>query len=108
MQYLTLLSNPVRVKKDVGGWRMCMDFTDLNKTCPKDYYPLPKIDSLVDSAVGYEILFLLDAFKGYYQIGMSEEDQEKTAFFTDRGIYCYTTMPFALKNARATYQRLVN
>nr|XP_027093651.1 uncharacterized protein LOC113714052 [Coffea arabica] len=96
------------VKKDIGGWRMCVDFTDLNKPCPKDCYPLPRIDALIDSAMGYEILCFLDAFKGYHQIGMSEEDQEKTAFYTDQGVYCYTTMPFGLKNAGATYQRLIN
>ncbi|XP_071906205.1 uncharacterized protein [Coffea arabica] len=103
VQYPTWLSNPVMVKKDTRAWRMCVDFTDLNKACPKDCYPLPKIDTLVDSAMGYEVLCFLDAFKGYHQIGMSEEDQEKTAFYTDRGIYCYTTMPFGLKNAGATY-----
>ena len=58
--------------------------------------------------MGYEVLCFLYAFKGYHQIGMSQEDQEKTAFYTDRGTYCYTTMPFGLKNAGATYQRLVN
>ncbi|XP_071919055.1 uncharacterized protein [Coffea arabica] len=108
IQYPTWLSNPVMVKKDTGGWRMCVDFTDLNKACPKDCYPLPRIDALVDSAMGYEVLCFLDAFKGYHQIGMSEEDQEKTAFYTDQGTYCYTTMPFGLKNAGVTYQRLVN
>ncbi|XP_027156081.1 uncharacterized protein LOC113756723 [Coffea eugenioides] len=108
VQYPAWLSNPVMVKKDTGGWRMCVDFTDLNKACPKDCYPLPRIDALVDAAMGYEILCFLDAFKGYHQIGMSEEDQEKTAFYTDRGTYCYTTMPFGLKNAGATYQRLIN
>nr|XP_027120400.1 uncharacterized protein LOC113737356 [Coffea arabica] len=108
VQYPTWLSNPVMVKKDTGGWRMCVDFTDLNKACPKDCYPLPRIDALVDSAMGHEILCFLDAFKGYHQIGMSEEDQEKTAFYIDHGVYCYTTMPFGLKNAGATYQRLIN
>nr|XP_027093621.1 uncharacterized protein LOC113714021 [Coffea arabica] len=108
VQYPTWLSNPVMVKKDTGGWKMCVEFTDLNKACPKDCYPLPRIDALVDSAMGYEVLCFLDAFKGYHQIGMSEEDQEKTAFYTDRGTYCYTTMPFGLKNAGATYQRLIN
>ncbi|XP_071905664.1 uncharacterized protein [Coffea arabica] len=108
VQYPTWLSNPVMVKKDTGGWRMCVDFTDLNKACPKDCYHLPRIDALVDSAMGYVVLCFLDAFKGYHQIGMSEEDQEKTAFYTDRGTYCYTTMPFGLKNAGATYQRLIN
>ncbi|XP_027161349.1 uncharacterized protein LOC113762211 [Coffea eugenioides] len=72
------------VKKDAGGWRMCVDFTDLNKACPKDCYPLQRIDALVDSAMGHEILCFLDAFKGYHQIGMSEEDQEKMAFYTDK------------------------
>nr|XP_027089516.1 uncharacterized protein LOC113710608 [Coffea arabica] len=108
VQYPTWLSNPVMVKKDTGVWRMCVDFTDLNKTCPKDCYPLPKVDTLVDSAMGYEVLCFFDAFKGYHQIGMSPKDQEKTSFYTDRGTYCYTTMPFGLKNAGATYQRLVN
>ncbi|XP_071909636.1 uncharacterized protein [Coffea arabica] len=108
IQYPTWLSNPVMVKKDTGGWRMCVDFTDLNKACPKDCYPLPRIDALVDSAMGYEVLCFLNAFKGYHQIGMNEEDQEKTAFYTDQGTYCYTTMPFGLKNAGATYQKLIN
>lgn len=62
------------VKKEGGRWRMCVAFIDLNKACPKDYYPLQRIDALVDSAMGYEILCFLDAFKGYDQIGMSEED----------------------------------
>ncbi|XP_027166027.1 uncharacterized protein LOC113765993 [Coffea eugenioides] len=108
VQYPTWLSNPVMVKKDTGAWRMCVNFTDLYKVCPKDCYPLPKVDTLVDSTMGYEILCFLDAFKGYHQIGMSQENQEKTAFYTNQGIYCYTTMPFGLKNAGATYQRLVN
>lgn len=85
-----------------------MDFTDLNKACPKDCYPLPRIDALVDSTVGHEVFCFLDAFKGYHQIGMDEEDQQKTAFVTDQGVFCYVTMPFGLKNAGATYQRLVN
>nr|XP_027067493.1 uncharacterized protein LOC113693115 [Coffea arabica] len=74
------------VKKDIGGWKMCVDFTDFNKACPKDCYPLPRIDALVDSAMGHVILCFLDAFKGYHQIGMSEENQEKTAFYTDQCI----------------------
>ena len=87
---------------------MCVDFTDLNKAYSKDCYLLPKVDTLVDSAMGYEILCFLDAFMGYHQIGMSQEDHEKTAFYTDQSVYCYTTMPFGLKNAGATYQHLVN
>ncbi|XP_027183805.1 uncharacterized protein LOC113782093 [Coffea eugenioides] len=106
--YPTWLANPVLVKKEDKAWRMCVDFTDLNKACPKDCYPLPRIDQLVDSTAGCEIFCFLDAFKGYHQIALDEEDQEKTAFITEYGTYCYTTMPFGLKNAGATYQRLVN
>ncbi|XP_071920768.1 uncharacterized protein [Coffea arabica] len=106
--YPTWLANPVLVKKEDKAWRMCVDFTDLNRACPKDCYPLPRIDQLVDSTTGYEIFCFLDAFKGYHQIALDEEDQEKTAFITEYGTYCYTTMPFGLKNAGATYQRLVN
>ncbi|XP_071933287.1 uncharacterized protein [Coffea arabica] len=106
--YPTWLANPVLVKKEEKAWRMCVDFTDLNKACPKDCYPLPRIDQLVDSTAGYEIFCFLDAFKGYHQIALDEEDQEKTSFITEDGTYCYVTMPFGLKNAGATYQRLVN
>jgi hypothetical protein len=87
---------------------MCVDFTDLNKACPKDCFPLPRIDQVVDSTVGHEVLSFMDAFSGYNQIRMAESDQEKTSFTTDRGLYCYKVMPFGLKNAGATYQRLVN
>ncbi|XP_071913979.1 uncharacterized protein [Coffea arabica] len=106
--YPTWLANPVLVKKEERAWRMCVDFTDLNKACPKDCYPLPRIDQLVDSTSGYEIFCFLDAFKGYHQIALDEEDQKKTSFITEEGTYCYVTMPFGLKNASATYQRLVN
>ena len=85
-----------------------MNFTNLNKACPKDGYPLPRIDLLVDATAGHEMLSFMDAFSGYNQILMAEQDQEKTAFITDRGLYCYRVMPFGLKNAGATYQRLVN
>jgi hypothetical protein len=106
--YPDWLANVVLVKKSNGKWRMCMDFTDLNKACPKDSFPLPRIDALVDSTSGYESLSFMDAFSGYNQILMHPEDREKTAFITDRGLYCYKVMPFGLKNAGATYQRLVN
>ena len=96
------------VKKANGKWRMCVDFTDLNQAYPKDSFPLPKIDQLVDSTAGHKLLTFMDAFFGYNQIQMAEEDQEKTAFVTSQGLYCYRVMPFVLKNARATYQRLVN
>uniref|UniRef100_A0A2N9GJ57 RNA-directed DNA polymerase n=1 Tax=Fagus sylvatica TaxID=28930 RepID=A0A2N9GJ57_FAGSY len=106
--YLEWLANVVMVKKSTGKWRMCVDFTDLNKACPKDSYPLPRIDQLVDSTAGHKLLSFMDAFSGYNQIQMTEGDQEKTAFITSRGLFCYKVMPFGLKNAGATYQRLVN
>ena len=87
---------------------MCVDFTDLNNACPKDSFPLPRIDQLVDLTAGHELLTFMDAFSGYNQILMKEEDQEKTAFVTSQGLYCYKVMPFRLKNVGATYQRLVN
>lgn len=96
------------VKKANGKWRMCIDFTDLNNACPKDSFPLPRIDQLVDSTAGHKLLTFMDAFSGYNQIKMAEEDQEKTAFITSQRLYCYRVMPFGLKNAGAIYQRLVN
>jgi len=87
---------------------MCVDFTDLNKACPKDSFPLPRMDVLIDSTSGHELLSFMDAFSGYNQIQMSELDEEKTFFITNRGLYCYNMMPFGLKNAGATYQRPVN
>ena len=87
---------------------MCVDFMELNKACPKDSFPLPKINQLVDSTAGHKLLTFMDAFSGYNQIKMAEEDQEKIAFITSQGLYCYKVMPFGLKNARATYQRSVN
>ena len=84
---------------------MCVDFTSLNKHCPKDHFPLPRIDQIIDSTAGCERLCFLDAYSGYNQIRMKEEDQEKTAFTTPFSVFCYNTMPFGLKNAGATYQR---
>ena len=98
----------VIVRKNNGKWRMCVDFTDLNRACPKDSYPLPRIDTLVDSTARHELLSFMDAFSGYNQIKMKEEDQEKTSFVTSQGLFCYKVMPFRLKNAGATFQRLMN
>jgi len=108
IQYPEWLANVVLVKKSSGKWRMCVDFTDLNKAYPKDSYPLPSIDALVDSASGCKLLSFLDAFSGYNQIKMHPMDEEKTAFMTERSCYCYRVMPFGLKNAGATYQRLMD
>ena len=106
--YPDWLANVVMVKKNSGKWRMCVDFTDLNRACPKDSYPLPRIDTLVDSTIRHELLSFMDAFSGYNQIKMKEEDQEKISFVTSQGLFCYKVMPFGLKNAGATYQRLMN
>ena len=108
MYYPEWLSNVILVKKANGKWRMCVDFTDLNKACPKNSFPLLRIDQLVDSSAGHKLLTFMDAFSRYNQIRMAEEDQEKTAFITSQGLYCYKVMPFGLKNAETTYQRLVN
>uniref|UniRef100_A0A2N9ER72 RNA-directed DNA polymerase n=1 Tax=Fagus sylvatica TaxID=28930 RepID=A0A2N9ER72_FAGSY len=106
--YPDWLANVVMVKKANGKWRMCVDFTDLNKACPKDSFPLPRIDQLVDSTAGHRLLTFMDAFSGYNQIMMDDADQEKTSFITSKGLFCYKVMPFGLKNAGATYQRLMN
>jgi hypothetical protein len=106
--YPDWLANVVLVKKSNGKWRICVDFIDLNKACPKDSFPLLLIDALVDSTSEYELLSFMDAFFGYNQILMYPEDREKTAFITDRGLYCYKVMPCSLKNVGATYQWLVN
>ncbi|GKC08383.1 reverse transcriptase domain-containing protein [Tanacetum coccineum] len=108
VHYHDWLSNPVMVKKHDGSWRMCVDFTDLNKSYLKDCYPLPEIVWKVESLCGYPFKCFLEAYKGYHQIQMAEEDEEKTAFHTNQGVFCYTKMSFDLKNAGATYQRLVD
>ena len=96
------------VKKASKKWRMCVDFTDLNKACPKDSYPLPRVDVLVDSTARHQLLSFMDAFSGYNQIQMHANDQERTSFITSQGLFCYRVMPFRLKNAGVTYQRLMN
>ena len=84
-----------------------MDFTDLNKACPKDPFPMPWIDQLVDATAGHPQMSFLDAFQGYHQIPLALEDQEKTAFVTPTGNYHYKVMPFGLKNVGSTYQRMM-
>jgi hypothetical protein len=102
------LANPVLVRKKGGNWRMCVDYIGLNKACPKVPYPLPRIDQIVDSTAGCKTLSFLDAYSGYHQIKMKESDQLATSFITPFGMYCYTTMPFGLRNAGATYQMCMN
>jgi hypothetical protein len=84
-------------------WRMCVDYTDLNKYCPKDPFGLPRNDQIVDSTVGSALLSFLDCYSGYHHIALKEEDQNKTSFITLFDAYCYKTMSFGLKNADATY-----
>jgi hypothetical protein len=86
---------------------MCVDYTDLNKHCPEDPFGLPRIDQVIDSTAGCDLLCFLDCYSGYHQIAIKGEDQEKTAFITPFGAYCYSTMSFGLKNAGATYQRAI-
>jgi hypothetical protein len=101
------LANPVLIcKKNTNEWRMCADYTDLNKHCPKDPFGLPWIDQVIDSTMGCDLLCFIDCYSGYHQIAIKEEDQEKTTFITLFGAYCYTTMSIALNNTSATYQRL--
>ena len=95
----------VPISKKDGKVRMCVDFRDLNKTSPKDDFPLPHIDVLVDNTAGHALLLFMDGFLGYNQIKMALEDKEKTSFITPWGTYCYKVMPFGLKNAGATYQQ---
>ncbi|GKU88551.1 hypothetical protein SLEP1_g2801 [Rubroshorea leprosula] len=107
VEYSEWVSNPVLVKKPNGKWRMCIDFTNLNDACPKDPHPLPNVEKLVERAAGHEWMSFLDASFGYHQVQLLLDDQEKTAFYAGDAIYCYVMMPFGLKNAGATYQKLV-
>src|SRR6185369_14750149 len=106
------LSNPVLVEKKKEEnpnvaivWRMCIDFMNLNKACPKDPFPLPRIDQVIDSTAGCELLSFIDAYSGFHQIPLNPKDLIKTAFITPYGAYCYRVMCFGLRNACATYQR---
>jgi ribonuclease HI len=104
--YPEWLANTVMVKKANGKWRMCIDFIDLNKACPKDEFPLPRIDSLVDAAASSELMSLLDCYSGYHQIWMKKEDELKTSFITPSGTYCYLQMAEGLKNAGGSFSRM--
>jgi hypothetical protein len=101
------VANPVLVKKKNNEWIMCVDYTDLNKHCPKDHFGLPSIDQVVDSTAGCVLLCFLDCYSGYHQIALKEEDQIKTVFITPYETYAYKTISFGLKNAGATYQSAI-
>jgi hypothetical protein len=106
--HLEWLANPNLVlKKNKVEWRMCVDYIDLNKHCPKDPFRLPRIDQVVGSTAGCSMLSFLDCYSGYHEVSLAKEDEEKTACITPFGAFCYTSMPFGLKNARATYQRTI-
>ncbi|GKB94777.1 hypothetical protein Tco_0980914 [Tanacetum coccineum] len=96
-RYQTWVANTIMEKKTDGSWRICVDFTDINKACPKDCYSLPEIDWKVDSISDFKLKCFLDAYKGYHQIQMAKEDEHKTAFHAPKGVYCYKKMHFGLK-----------
>jgi hypothetical protein len=102
------LANLVIVPKANGKLRMCIDYTSLNKACPKDPYPLPRIDRIVDSTSGCDLLSFLDAYFGFHQIQMSREDRKHTAFVIVDGLYCYVVMSYGLKNALPTFVRAMS
>jgi hypothetical protein len=106
--HLEWLANPVLVlKKNKVDWRMCVDYIDLNKHCPKDPFRLPRIDQVVDLTAGCSMFSFLYCYSGYHQISLAKEDEEKMTFITPFGTFCYTSMSFNLKNAGATYQRAI-
>ncbi|XP_065629984.1 uncharacterized protein LOC136067703 [Quercus suber] len=105
--YPKWLVNTVVVKKKNGKWWICVDFTDLNKACPKDPFSMPRIDQLMDATMSHLRMSFLDAFQGYHQIPLTLDDQEKITFVTLIGNYHYKIMPFGLKNVGSTYQRMM-
>ena len=108
VKYSTWLANTMPVKKKNGKWRMCIDFTDLNKACPKDDFPFPRIDKIVDDAANSQLMLLLDCFSGYHQIWMRMEEEEKTSFITLFGTYFFVRMPEGLKNASQSFSRMTS
>jgi len=108
VRFSTLLTNVVMVTKANDKWRMCTNYTNRNRACPKDAYPLPNIDRLVDGASGFQVLSFLDAYSRYNQIRMHALNEEKASIITKDANFYYRVMPFGLKNASATYQILMN
>jgi len=104
-RYPQWVADVVPVPKKDGKVRMCVDYRDLNRASPKDDFPLPHIDTLVDNTATSSLYSFMDGFSGYNQIKMAPEDMEKITFITLWGTFCYKVMPFRLKNAGATYQR---
>jgi hypothetical protein len=102
------LANPIVILKANGMLHMCIDYTNLNKACPKDPYPLPRIDQIVDSTSGCDLLSFIGAYSGFHQIKMAKDDRKHTAFVTVDGLYCYVVMPYGLLNALPTFARAMN
>jgi ribonuclease HI len=107
VQYPIWVANVVMVPKKNGNMRMCIDFTELNKACPKDPYPLPRIDVIIDQVAGCDMLSLLDCFSGYHQVWMRREDEAKTGFTTPFDIFCFVRMPEGLRNAGSSFNRMM-
>jgi hypothetical protein len=106
--YPEWLANTVMVKKANGKWRICIDFTDLNKACPKDEFPLPRIDSLINVVATSELMSLSDYYSGYHQIWMKKKDEHKTIFITPSGTHCYLRMSEGLKNAGGSFNTMTS
>ena len=107
-QYITWISNVVLVKISNGKWCMCTDYTDLNRAFSKDAYPLPNIDKLVDNFAGFKLFSFMYTYSRYNQIPMQKIGKKYTVFMTESGNSYYNEIPFGLKNAGATYQRMMN
>ncbi|GJT78208.1 reverse transcriptase domain-containing protein [Tanacetum coccineum] len=108
VKYQTWVSIPMVVKKDNRRWKLRVDFTNINKACIREPYPLPAAEQKAEGLHKYRLKCFLDAYKGYHHIPIAEKDDEKIAFFTREGVFCYKRLPFGLKNAGATYQRLID
>ncbi|GKA51482.1 reverse transcriptase domain-containing protein [Tanacetum coccineum] len=108
VKYQTWVSNPVIAKKASGRWKSCVDFADINKACPKEHHSLLMIEQKVEDIHRHRLKCFLDAYKGYHQIPIAEKDEEKIAFYTREGVFRYRRLPFSLKNAGVTYQRLID
>jgi len=107
-QYPDWVANIVSVPKKNGKIQICIDYRDLNAACPKDEFPLLITDVMIDNTCDFEKMSFMDGFSGYTQIKMYPEDKKHTSFRMPLGVFCYTVMPFGLKNAGATYQRAMN
>ncbi|GJR38923.1 reverse transcriptase domain-containing protein [Tanacetum coccineum] len=108
VKYQTWVSNLVIVKKADGRWKLCVDFMDINKACPKEHHSLPIAEQKVEDLHWHRLKSFLDAYKGYHQIPIAERDEEKTTFYTREGVFWYKRLPFGLKNTSANYHKLIN